>query len=61
MIISVLEHNDWKDLEDGLQMQSAVHQRLDYIVTRDVKDFVQSAVKVLSPEKLLQMLEHGVK
>jgi len=51
LIISALLNKDWDDLEDGLQMQCAIIQELDYIVTRDSRDFVMSKVQTLSPDK----------
>lgn len=38
-----------KDLEDGLQMLCAKNYRLDYIITRNVKDFSGSPVKAIEP------------
>ena len=57
MIISALQNENWKDLEDGLQMQSAEQENLDYIITRDINDFEHSAVKALSPEDFLKVFE----
>jgi len=55
MIISVLQNENWNDLEDGLQMQSAEQEKLDYIITRNVKDFNNSPVKALLPEHFLNV------
>lgn len=38
-----------KDLEDGLQMQCAFRCGLDYIVTRNIKDFDASSVPAILP------------
>ena len=57
MIISALQNENSQDLEDSLQMQSAVQENLDYIITRDINDFAHSAIKVLSPEDFLKMQE----
>lgn len=43
------------DLEDGLQMQCAEHEELDYIVTRNIKDFKQSNIIAVTPEQLLAL------
>lgn len=40
-----------KDLEDGLQMESAKNHSLKYIVTRNVKDFENSTVPALNTVK----------
>jgi predicted nucleic acid-binding protein len=44
------------DLEDNLQIASAVESGLDAIVTRDPKGFAGSAVPALSPTELLVRL-----
>ena len=31
MIIIALQNENWQDLEDGLQMQSAIQEKLEYI------------------------------
>ena len=56
-IIESLHNKDWKDLEDGLQMQCAFNENLDYIISRDPKGFENSKVRFLSPEAFLEMLE----
>jgi len=56
MIISVLQNESWQDLEDGLQMQSAEQENLDYIITRDIRDFTNSKVKALLPEDFLKIV-----
>lgn len=51
---SVLNQKEWPDLEDGLQMQCAKEMNLDYIVTRNVRDFSSSSVPALMPEAFLK-------
>jgi len=58
-IIESLHNKDWDDLEDGLQMQGAINEGLDYIITRDMNGFETSKVQVLSPEIFLEMLEEA--
>jgi predicted nucleic acid-binding protein len=57
MIVAVLENEKWQDLEDGLQMQCAMHEKPDYIITRNIKDLVHSEVKALLPEDFLKISE----
>jgi predicted nucleic acid-binding protein len=59
MIVDVLENEKWQDLEDGLQMQCAAQVKLDYIITRNIKDFSDSEIKALLPEDFLKMLDIG--
>jgi predicted nucleic acid-binding protein len=53
-IIISLQNDDWQDLEDGLQMQSAIFEELDYIITRDIKDFMHSIIRAVTPEDFLE-------
>ncbi len=57
MIMTVLNRPEWPDLEDGLQMQCAKEKELDYIVTRNIKDFVKSPVPAIAPERIREMLQ----
>ena len=55
MITAALNNDAWPDLEDGLQMHCALVEELDYIVTRDKKDFASSPVHVCSPNEFLRI------
>ncbi|NOY75288.1 MAG: PIN domain-containing protein [Kiritimatiellaeota bacterium] len=46
---------DFKDFEDAIQFFSAIHADADYIVTRNVKDFFQNDIPVLTPEAFLAL------
>jgi predicted nucleic acid-binding protein len=56
MIISALTNDGWEDLEDGLQMQCALDASVDYIVTRNIKDFSKVDIKVLIPDDFINEL-----
>lgn len=45
------------DFEDSVQMISAVQIQADYLVTRKVKDYQPSPIKVVQPVELLAVLE----
>lgn len=45
------------DYEDAVMIETAVRNGLEYIVTRNMKDYKASTVPVLSPDVFLQMLE----
>ena len=45
------------DFEDAIQSASALVEKLDFIVTRDVKDFKKSPVKAVSPAEFLKQLD----
>ncbi|MBR6144184.1 MAG: hypothetical protein IKQ23_07870 [Treponema sp.] len=49
----VLNDENFFDLEDGLQMRCAENANLDYIVTENLKDFVNSKVKSISIKEVL--------
>jgi predicted nucleic acid-binding protein len=49
--------NDFKDYEDGVLYQSALHANLEAIVTRNQKDFTQSELRVYSPTEFLNALD----
>ena len=62
-VISVNEHDiieafgmGFKDFEDALQYQCASKTKLDYIVTRNEKDFKLSKIPVISIVELLNLL-----
>lgn len=55
-IMAALDNAAWPDLEDGLLMQCAVEQHLDYIVTRNEKDFHASPIPAISPDQFFTMI-----
>ena len=53
--ISITDNSGIDDLEDGLQMQCSEKLELNYIVTRNIKDFSLSKVKPILPEDFLKL------
>ena len=51
----ISENPETKDLEDRLQMICAKNRRLDYIITRNVKDFALSPVPTVTPTDFLAL------
>lgn len=43
------------DFEDALQTQCAKKSKIDYIVTRNTKDFTDKDIKALTPEEFLKI------
>ena len=43
----------WKDFEDAVQSATAERLHVDYIITRNVRDFNKSKVLALTPSELL--------
>ena len=48
--------SNWKDFEDGVQYFSAIRAEVDYLVTRNVKDFEESDTKVISTDQACELL-----
>ena len=47
-----------KDFEDAIQMISAYSvEKMDYILTRNIKDFRDSEIPVLAPEELTKKIQ----
>ena len=46
-----------KDFEDAVRMQTAQRVGADFIITRNVKDFMKSPIPAYSPEELIQRTE----
>ena len=44
------------DFEDAVMIETAARTEVDYIVTRNIKDFARSSVPVLSPKDFLAAL-----
>jgi predicted nucleic acid-binding protein len=47
---------NWKDFEDAVQMAAALNANLDYVITRNPKDFETQPVPVLEPAVFLTLL-----
>lgn len=52
--ISAVNRSDFKDFEDCLQDECAIHAKADCIVTRNVKDFVNAKTPVFTPEEFVK-------
>lgn len=51
---------DFKNFEDALRYNCALSiNKLDFIVTRDTKDFKKSTLPVLTPEEAISSLENA--
>ena len=47
----------FSDYEDSLQYFSALRHECDVIITRNVKDFTESVIPVLTPDEFLNSLK----
>ena len=51
--------SDFKDFEDAIQYNCALSlTKVDFIVTRDTKDFKKSSLSVMTPEEAVSWLEN---
>lgn len=49
------------DYEDAIMVETAIRSEIDCIVTRNVKDYTKSSVKVCEPVTLIKLLEEKIK
>ena len=47
---------DWGDFEDAVQYAAGESLAVDYIVTRNVKDFTLSPIKAVTPEQCINLI-----
>ena len=55
-----LKNDVFEDLEDCLQDECAKEFYADYIVTRNIKDFVKSSIKAIEPHEFLEKIGYSV-
>ena len=53
---AAIENVEFKDFEDCLQDECAVHAKADYIVTCNAKDFKKAKTTVVTPDIFLKLL-----
>jgi len=59
-IIKESLESDFKDFEDAIQYNCALSlSKIDFIVTRDTKDFKKSSLSILTPEEAVSWLENN--
>lgn len=56
VILRALNREEWRDIEDALQMQCAKEAGVEYIVTQNLKDFQTSDVKAICEEKCCEII-----
>ena len=47
------------DYEDAIMVETAIGSEMDCIVTRNMKDYAKSSVKVCEPSALIKLLDEG--
>ena len=56
-IQAALKNKSFSDFEDGVQYECAIFSGVDVIVTRDVKHFENSQIKVMTPHDFMAETE----
>jgi predicted nucleic acid-binding protein len=52
--------SDFKDFEDAIEYNCALSlAKVDFIVTRDTKDFKKSTLSIMTPEEAVSLLENS--
>jgi len=57
LIDLALNDNNFKDFEDGLQYYMAIENEQDVIITRDLQDFKESKLPVMTADEYLISIE----
>jgi len=57
LIDLALNDNDFKDFEDGLQYYTAIENDQDIIITRDLENFKESKISVMTADEYLVSIE----
>jgi predicted nucleic acid-binding protein len=60
-LVEAFQNEDFDDIEDCLQVECASAVNADYIITRDMGDFENSPITVISPEDFLKLLDGEVR
>lgn len=47
-------HSEFADFEDAMQFRCAQKAKVDYIITRNTKDFTASSIPVRTPQEFLE-------
>lgn len=50
--------SEWKDKEDAIQYYSATESCVDIIITRNVKDYALSEIRVLTPTEFCEIYHY---
>ena len=56
-VLSAARNNSFDDFEDSMQNESALIAGVDYIITRNKKDFKNSTIAVVTPEEFLSLIQ----
>jgi predicted nucleic acid-binding protein len=55
-VLNAAQQLNWTDFEDAVQQVSAIEQGVDVMVTRNLRDYRQASLTVLSPTEFITRL-----
>lgn len=55
-IVSAVNNNAFLDIEDSMQHEASVSAGLDYIVTRNCKDYEKGSIPAVTPKEFLLLV-----
>jgi predicted nucleic acid-binding protein len=58
-VITLSIEDRYKDFEDDLHYYTAVEHKLDYLITRNKKDFKSENIHIVDAEEFVQMKRNG--
>jgi predicted nucleic acid-binding protein len=58
-VVSMALATNFRDFEDAIQYSTAVINHLDAIVTRNPQDFAEAALRIMTPDILIQEITHS--
>ncbi|MEK7274317.1 MAG: PIN domain-containing protein [Candidatus Desantisbacteria bacterium] len=56
-VIDLSLASNFKDFEDAVQYYSSTLHKIDYLITRNKKDYIESGLSVLTPEEFIILYE----
>jgi len=56
LIINKALESEFGDFEDAIQYFTAMENNIDYIITRNIKDYKKSVIPVYTPTELLKII-----
>lgn len=54
-IENFLKNEEFTDMEDCLQMECTINFDVEYIITRNIKDFKESCIPAIEPQEFLKI------
>ena len=56
-VVDAIKREEFSDFEDCLQMQCAKEIKADYIVTRNINDYICSDIEAITPKEFIHIQE----